>query len=208
MERPPVPPPRPDVQGVPDAPIEPRPRSGRWLVLVAAALVAVVGVIAVVAALAGRGDGFPDAVLGFERLGGESAESAEEAMEGIRIGGIEVRAAVYGIGVSPRMVAAIYENYPEGVDVEAIIQGAAGGAEASGGRVNERSVQLSEGAGYRFACMSGGGPGFLVPGGPSERGVLCVFEGEAVGIVISTHTREPVIGLRGVRAFVEALGTA
>ena len=52
------------------------------------------------------------------------------------------------------------------MDVEAIIQGAAGGAEASGGRVNERSVQLSEGAGY------------------------------------------PVIGLRGVRAFVEALGTA
>jgi GNAT superfamily N-acetyltransferase len=125
MERPPVPPPRPDVQGVPDAPIEPRPR--RWLVLVAA-LVAVVGVVAVVATLAGRGDGFPDAVLGFERLRGGSAERAEEAMEGIRIGRIEVRAAVYGIGVSPRMVAAIYENYPEGVDVEAIIQGAAGGA--------------------------------------------------------------------------------
>jgi hypothetical protein len=208
MELPPVPPPRPDAPGPPDAAIEPRRGSGRWPVLVAAAVVAVVGVIAVVTPLAGRGDGFPDAVLGFERLRGGSAESAEEAMEGIRIGQIEVSAAVYGIGETPRMVAAIYENYPEGVDVEAIIQGAAGGAEVSGGRVNERSLQLSEGAGYRFACMSGGGPGFLVPGGPSERGVLCVFEGEAVGIVISTHTRAPVIGLRGVRAFVEALGSA
>lgn len=223
MDLPPVPPPRPDAPGpvahgsVAHGPVgtgppgittEARPRSGRWVVLAAAFVIAVASVVAVSFVLADGDDRFPDSVLGFERLRGESAEGAEEAMEGIRIGQIEIRAAVYGTGEIPRLVAAIYENYPAGVDVNAIIRGAAGGAEASGGRVNERSLRLAEGAGYRFACMSGGGPGFLVPGGPSERGVLCVFEGEAVGIVVSTHTRRAVMGLRDVRAFVEALGTA
>jgi hypothetical protein len=129
-------------------------------------------------------------------------------MEDVRIGEIEIRVAVYGEGDEPRLLAAIYDNYPERVEVEAIIEGAASGAEASGGEVDQRSLQVSESDGYRFACMSGGGPGFLVPGGPSEDGVLCVFVGDTVGLIVTTHTTEPVVGLVDVRSFVEAYGSA
>jgi hypothetical protein len=56
--------------------------------------------------------------------------------------------------------------------------------------------------------MSGGGPGFLIPGGPSRQGVLCVFQGELVGVLVTTHTENPTRGLADVRAFVDALKAA
>ena len=56
--------------------------------------------------------------------------------------------------------------------------------------------------------MSGGGPGFLIPGGPIRQGVLCVFQGELVGVVVTTHTGNPTLGLEDVRAFAEALEAA
>jgi hypothetical protein len=105
-------------------------------------------------------------------------------------------------------LAAVYDNYPSGIAVEEIMRGAAGGAETSGGEVDQASMQVSEANGYSFACMSGGGPGFLVPGGPSQQGVMCVFQGEQVGVVVTTHTQEPTLGLSDVQTFVEALEEA
>ena len=125
-------------------------------------------------------------------------------MESIRIGEIEIKAALYGEGSEPRLLAAIYEHYPEDVEIEAIIQGAAGGAAASGGRIDQASLQVVESNGAQFACMSGGGPGFLVPGGPSEEGVLCAFSGDPIGLMVTTNTTEPLQGLMDVQAFVGA----
>ena len=193
----------------PGGPVASRPRSGRGPVLVVAILLLAVGAVALVVALTqGGSDGFPDTALGYERLHDEGAERAESAVEDIEIGDVEIRGAVYGNGVEPELFAALYENYPAGVETEAIMQGAAGGAEASGGVVDQESVQSAESGGYSFACMSGGGPGFLIPGGPSRQGVLCVFQGELVGVLVTTHTEDPTLGLADVRAFVEALEAA
>jgi hypothetical protein len=85
-----------------------------------------------------------------------------------------------------------------------MIEGAASGAVTSGGTVVRRSLQVSESNGYRFACTRGGGPGFLMPGGPRQEGVLCAFDGETVGLFVTTHTREPLVGLTDVRTFVDA----
>ena len=175
----------------------------------AAILLLVVGGVALVVFLTQRGsDDFPDTVLGYERLHGEAADRAERAVEDVRIADIEIRAAVYGIGDQPHLFAAVYDNYPEGVDIEAIVQGAAGGAEATGGEIDQGSLQTSEAGGYAFACMTGGGPGFLTPGGPAEQGVMCVFKGEQVGVIVTTHAQDAVLGLTDVRAFVEALEAA
>jgi hypothetical protein len=152
-------------------------------------------------------DGFPDSALGYERVHNEDAERAERAIEGIEIGDVEIRGAVYGTGDEPQLFAALYENYPAGLDAEAIVQGAAGGAEATGGEVDQGSLRSARSGGYSFACMSGG-PGFLIPGGPSRQGVLCVFLGELVGVLVTTHTGNPALGLEVVRAFVEALDAA
>ena len=190
----------------PGGPVPSRPRSGRGPILVVAILLLAVALV--VFLTQGGSDGFPDSALGYERLHNEDADRAESAIEGIKIGDVEIRGAVYGSGDEPQLFAAVYENYPEGIDAGAIIQGAAGGAEASGGEVDQGSLQSAESGGYSFACMSGGGPGFLIPGGPSRQGVLCVFQGELVGVVVTTHTLNPTLGLADARAFVEALESA
>jgi hypothetical protein len=203
MDLSPVPPPRPDAVPI-ESPVEPRTSTGRRGVLIAMIALLAVGIIAVVAYLSSAGDGFPDAALGLERMEDEQAERVESVMEAIRIGDVEISAALYGRGGEPRLLAATYSNYPEPANAEAIIQGAAAGAEAQGGTVDESSLQMSEVDGYTYACMRGGGPGFLVPFGPSDEGVICVFEGDLVGVVVSTRTTEPIAGLADVRAFVEA----
>ena len=193
----------------PGGPVPSRPRSGRGPVLVVAILLLLVGVGALIVYLTQRGsDGFPDQALGYERLHTEEAERAERSVEDIRIGDVEISVALYGTAGDPELLAALYDNYPGGVAAETIIQGAANGAEATGGEVDRESLQLSESNGYSFACMSGGGPGFLVPGGPSEQGVMCVFQGELVGVTVTTRTQEPTAGLSDVQAFVEALEAA
>ena len=56
--------------------------------------------------------------------------------------------------------------------------------------------------------MTGGGTGFLVPGGASQEGVICVFDGELVGIVVDAHhgyrrgTRGRQVVRRGARGGV------
>jgi hypothetical protein len=190
----------------PGGPVPSQPRSGRGPVLVFAILLLAVALV--VFLTRGGSDGFPDSALGYERLHDEDAERAESAVEDIEIGDVEIRGAVYGSGGEPELFAALYENYPAGVEAEAIMQGAAGGAEASGGEVDQESLRSAGSGGYSFACMSGGGPGFLIPGGPNRRGVLCVFQGELVGVLVSTHTENPTLGLADVRAFVEALEAA
>ncbi len=191
----------------PGGPVPSRPRSGRGPILVVAILLLAVALV--VFLTQGGSDGFPDSALGYERLHNEDADRAESVIEGIKIGDVEIRGAVYGTGDEPQLFAAVYENYPAGVEAEAIIQGAASGAEASGGEVDQGSLQSAQsGDGYSFACMSGGGPGFLIPGGPSRQGVLCVFQGELVGVVVTTHTQNPTLGLADARAFVEALEAA
>lgn len=189
----------------PGGPVPSRPRSGRGPVLVVAILLAAALVIFL---MRSGSDGFPDSALGYERLHNEDAERAERAIEGTEIGDVEIRGAVYGTGDEPQLFAALYENYPAGLDAEAIVQGAAGGAEATGGEVDQGSLRSARSGGYSFACMSGGGPGFLIPGGPSRQGVLCVFQGELVGVLVTTHTGNPALGLEDKRAFVEALEAA
>jgi hypothetical protein len=206
------PPPRPDASpwgASVSSPAPIPPRSGRGPVLVVAIVLLLVAAGALVVFLTQRGsDGFPDQALGYERLHTDAAERAERAVEDIRIGEIEIRVALYGIGEDPQLFAAVYDNYPGGIAVEEIMRGAADGAETSGGEVDQASMQVSEANGYSFACMSGGGPGFLVPGGPSQQGVMCVFQGEQVGVVVTTHTQEPTLGLSDVQTFVEALEEA
>jgi hypothetical protein len=211
------PPPRPDASapwgaatpwGTP-TPTPVSPRTGRGAVLVVAIVLLLVGVGALILFFTqGGSDDFPDRVLGYERLHNDVADRAERAMEGIEIGEIEIRVALYGSGDQPQLLAALYDNYPAGVEVDAIIQGAAAGAEASGGDVDQESLQVIDSNGYSFACMSGGGPGFLVPGGASQHGVLCVFLGEHVGLIVTTHTREPFLGLSDAQAFIDALEAA
>jgi hypothetical protein len=201
------PPPRPDTSpwGAPasgPAPIP--PRSGRGPVLVVAILLLLVGAGAVIVFLTQRGDGFPDSILGYGRLRGGAAETAEQFFESIRIGDLRIRAAVYTDGRAPRLVAVIYDNYPEGVDVSTLIRGASSGMEGSGGSVDDSSIQTAEGAGSRYACVEAGGPGFIVPGGAAEDGVLCVFTGDDVGLVITTHSATAIGGLQDVRAFDDA----
>ncbi|MCD6021685.1 MAG: hypothetical protein K0R20_1395 [Actinomycetia bacterium] len=183
-----------------------RPRSGRGPVLVVAILLLAVALV--IFLMRAGSDGFPDSALGYERLHSEDADRAERAVEDIRVGDVEIRGAVYGSGDEPELFAALYENYPAGVEAETIIQGAASGAETSGGAVDQGSLRSAASGGYSFACMSGGGPGFLIPGGPSRQGVLCVFQGELVGVLVTTHTEDPTLGLAAVRAFVEALEAA
>jgi hypothetical protein len=206
------PPPRPDAPspwGSPTpTPAATPPRSGRGPVLAVAIVLLVIGVGALIVFLTREDDGFPDQVLGYERLRTDDADRAERTVEGVEVGDIEIRVAVYGTGDVPQLLAALYDNYPEGVDVQAIIQGAAGGAEATGGDVDQESIQVSESNGYSYACMSGGGPGFLVPGGPSQAGVLCVFQGEHVGVIVTTHTQEATLGLLDAQTFVDALEAA
>ena len=203
MDLPPAPPQRPDAVPI-QGPFEERPSSGRRGVLIAAIALLALGAVALVAFLAGSGDGFPDEALGYERMHDVQADRVESAMEAIRIGDIEISTALYGADGEPHLLAATYENYPQIADAGSIIQGAAAGAESTGGTVDESSLQTSAGDGYTYACMRGGGPGFLVPGGPPQQGVLCVFEGEVVGLVVTTRTTEPIAGLADVRAFVEA----
>lgn len=118
----------------------PRPSSGRWLVLISAIVVGVIGVVAVLAILSGD-DGFPDTVLGLERLRGGDADRAEDTMEGLPIGDLEIHAAVYGVAESPRLVATVFGNLPrEGANLETMMRGAIASAEASGGTVVERSL--------------------------------------------------------------------
>jgi hypothetical protein len=193
----------------PGGPVPGRPRSGRGPVLVVAILLLAISAVALVVFLTqGGSDGFPDSALGYERLHNEEAERAESAVEDIEIGGVEIRGAVYGSADEPELFAALYENYPAGLDAEAIMQGAAGGAEDSGGEIDQESLRSAESGGYSFACMSGGGPGFLIPGGPSRQGVLCVFQGGLVGVLVTTHTEDSTLGLVDVREFVEALEAA
>jgi hypothetical protein len=206
----PIPPPRPDEATSP-WPAAPPPlvdvpsRSGRKGVLVAAVVLVAVGAVSAVAYLSGsRGGGFPETVLGYERIHGGEADRVESAVGSIRLGEIEIRAALYGDAGEPRLLAATYGNYPPEASFDGIVQGAAAGAEASGGTVDEASLQTIEADGYRLGCLRGEGPGFLVPGGPIERGVLCVFQGEHTGVLITTHTTEPTLGLAEVRSFVEA----
>lgn len=208
MDLSPAPPPPPP-DGFPiESPVEPRTSSGRRAVLIAAFALLAVGVVAVVACVSGSGDAFPDTALGLERMDDEQAERAESVIESIRIGDVEIGAALDGQGGEPRLLAATYSNYPEGANAEAIIRGAAAGAEAQGGAVDGSSLQTAESDGYDYACMQGGGPGFLIPGGPSHDGVLCVFHGELVGVLVSTLTTEPIARLADVRAFVEAMAAA
>lgn len=190
----------------PGGPVASRPRSGRGPVLVVAILLLAAALV--IFLMRSRSDGFPDSALGYERLHNEDAERAERAIEGIEIGDVEIRGAVYGTGDEPQLFAALYENYPTGLDAEAIVQGAADGAEATGGEVDQGSSRSARSGGYSFACMSGGGPGFLIPGDPSRQGVLCVFQGEVVGVLVTTHTGNPALGLEDARAFVEALEAA
>jgi hypothetical protein len=203
MDLPPAPPPRPDASPI-ETPVDAHPSSGRRGLSIAGIALLAVAAVALAAYLSGSRDGFPEAALGYERMNDEQADRVESSMEAIRIGEIEISAALYGEGGEPRLLAATYENYPEIADAESIIQGAAAGAESSGGTVDEASLETSEADGYTYACMRGGGPGFLVPGGPSHEGVLCVFDGELVGVVVSTRTTDPVAGLADVRAFVDA----
>jgi hypothetical protein len=209
VDLPPAPPPQGPSAGIPTGtPFDERSARGRRLVLVAAILLLALAGVALALYLTARRDAFPSVVLGYERLSGEQADRVEAAMESIRIGDIEIRAALYGEDGRPRLLAATYGNYPEAADVRAIMQGAAAGAEASGGRIDEASLQISRSGGSAFACVRGRGPGFLVPGGPSERGVMCVFDGDPVGVLVTTHTTDPMIGLIDVREFVEAYRTA
>ena len=167
-----------------------------------------VAAVAVLLFLRTRGDGFPDEVLGYERLRGGAAKTAEEFFESIEIGELRIRAAVYTDGTAPRLIAVIYENYPAAVNAPQLIQGASSGMEGSGGAVEEASMETIEVDGYEYACVEAGGPGFLVPGGITEEGVLCVFTGETVGLVITTHSNVATLGLQDVQAFVGAFRSA
>ena len=119
-------------------------------------------------------------------------------MEAIRIGDIEISTALYGEGGDPpprRDLRELPGDRRRGVDHP----GGGRGGGSTGGSVDESSLETSTADGYTYACMAGGGTGFLVPGGPTQEGVVCVFDGELVGIVISTHTTDPVAGLADVR---------
>jgi len=177
-------------------------------VLVVAILLLVVGAVSLFLFLRSRGDGFPDEVLGYQRLRGGAAKQAEDFFESIEIGELRIRAAVYTDGTAPRLVAVLYDNYPAAVSATQLIQGASTGMEGSGGLVDESTLQTIESGGYQYACVEAGGPGFLVPGGANEEGVLCVFSGETVGLVITTHANVATLGLQDVQAFVEAFRSA
>jgi hypothetical protein len=176
--------------------------------VIAAAIVGALAVATVVVIAETGGDGFPDDVLGYERLHGGEADRAEQVMEGIRVGDLEISAAVYGEGDTARLVAVIYGNYPRNVQIGSIVDGMSTGMESSGGTVDQASLETAHGGGYRFACVEASGPGLLVPGGPSEDGVACVFSGEATGLVITTHSTISITGLQDVRAFVDAYRAA
>lgn len=187
-----------------DRPPVASPPSGRRAVLIAAIVFAVVGIVALVAFLVGRGDGFPAEVLGYERLRGGQGAAAEDVMENIEIGDLEITAAVYGEADTPRLVAVLYGNYPSNVDIHTIVRGMTQGMEACGGSVDEASLEVAAGDGHELACVEAGGPGFLVPNGRSEDGVACVFHGETTGLVLTTHSSIANRGLQDVRAFLDA----
>jgi hypothetical protein len=89
-------------------PDERRARSGRGPILT----LAVVGAGAFFAYLArDSGNTFPEAASGTSAF---VVERVETAMEGVWIGEIEIRVAVYGNGGEPRLLAAIYGGYPKG----------------------------------------------------------------------------------------------
>ena len=191
-----------------ELPPPPPSRTRRRTVAIAVAILGVIVVGVVVAIIVSRGDGFPDRVLGYQRLHGGAAERAERVMESIRIDDLELNAAVYGEGGTPRLVAVIYGNYPAGVDIDVIVDGMARGMKRSGGRVEKGSLEKTGGPGNRFACVEASGPGLLVPGGPDEAGVACVFQGASTGLVITTHSSRSDSGLRDARAFYDAYRSA
>lgn len=170
------------------SPSPPRHR-GRRIGLVAGAVV-ILGVVIAFAVLR-NGHGYPDSLLGFERMHTADAQGLEDQARKATSGDSTVHAAAYGTGDTIEVAIARYHNLPLPAEPDGVLRFEADqlASEAGGWVDMEHVVPLSsDGVEYRCAPYAGK----LFPSASEySKGQLCVWAEKAdVGLVFVLATQD------------------
>ena len=175
--------------GILPPPAPPRRRSGliAGVIVVGLVLVAVVGALA----LNRKGGGFPDSLGGQPRLTTDAAKQLERSFSNTKIQGTTFEAAVYGSGGQPQDILVLIHGLPSQIQqmsgdefFSGLGSSFAGGFSGPGGG----PVDLTSGA---RATVGGVDHACAAVTGSSGGGVICVFKGKTVGIVILQNYADP-----------------
>jgi hypothetical protein len=163
----------------------PPKKTGGALPVVAGAVVLVVAAAAAFTFLRGGG-GLPDELAGLPRSNSEIATQLEEALSGIEIMGVSFDVGFYGDGLEPQIVLMVFEGLPDelaSAPSDMFFEGFASGfASTSGGATVGFDAAVQRTAdGVDYMCAPVEGP---------ESGVVCLFRGEGVGMLVTQTTTD------------------
>jgi hypothetical protein len=187
---------RPEPTGQPLQPAPPpRKRIGLAIAIVVSAVV-LVALFALVV-LKFKGTDFPDSLAGQPRQTSDAAKQFEATMADTKIQGVSFEAATYGVGSEPQEVLLLFHGLPSSVQQMSGAQffpgfGASvanGFAAAGGGQGIDfaTAVQASvDGVDHECAPISSA---------TGAGGVLCLFKGETVGLLLLSNYADPQAAL-------------
>jgi hypothetical protein len=198
---PPTPPPRPDLATQP-----PASRRRRWPSVVAVLLLANAGVVALLLTR-GAGPDVPDQIAGLPRLRTDQAKAFEDLLSSYRAGGLSLRGGMYGSGGRPELILERFvgsDDPFQGIPIETVL-GEAGSAfgqgVAGGGEIDTGATMSQSRGGARYACAPYHG---AVPGA-GDMSIICIFAGQASGILVDLRTPETTSALDDAEAAYRAV---
>jgi hypothetical protein len=149
----------------------------------------------------GSGGALPDAIDGVPRMHTPEAEAFERTLNGMTIADMSFSGAMYGDGVSPDLVVELISGVPDearAAPMDTFFSGAATGiASTSGGTIRvEEAVEARDGdVEYRCAPLE-------LPAGTAGltgSGVLCMWRGRDIGILITLRTGDASAAVEDAR---------
>jgi hypothetical protein len=160
-------------------------RSG--LVLAAVLAVVVIGAGLAWVATRGGGDSFPDSLAGQPRNRSDMVQQMEDLFSSFQLGDIRIRAAVYGSDTAPASMIMVFDGLPdealEGSSEDFFSSFGSQVVPSAQGSIDMSSAaeETRDGVDYLCAPFQGAtSTGF----GTSVAGTMCVFRGDAVGLVM------------------------
>lgn len=197
-------PPRPDIEE-PTPPVERHRR--RWIVvgIVVLGTAIVAGTIALLQR--DRVPGLPESVGGFRLVRGEVAEQMQKTIDAMMPDEVRVHIGMYGDEIDPQVIVFHFERgfeISDGTPLDAVLEGAASniaGAPFGGASVDLTAETQAFEGGTDYLCAPIRSTSVLAP----YDGVLCLWRGDSVGLVVSFHASDPSSVLDQTKTVAEAI---